>query len=93
VRVTGTDRRVRPDGVRGSTTDGECVAPANSGDERYTPANYGDELRRTPRTPATSGELRRRTATNDGVEQCTGELERWDELGLGGWEREALLPL
>jgi hypothetical protein len=28
--------------------------------------------------------------TNYGVEQCTGELERWDELGLGGWEREAL---
>jgi hypothetical protein len=26
-------------------------------------------------------ELRRRTATNDGVEQCTGELERWGELG------------
>jgi hypothetical protein len=31
--------------VRGSTTDGECVAPVNSGDERYTPANYGDERR------------------------------------------------
>jgi hypothetical protein len=52
--------------------------------------NSGDDgtLWRTPRAPATSGELRRRTATNDGVEQCTGELERWDELGLGGWERE-----
>jgi hypothetical protein len=40
--------------VRGSTTDGECVAPANSGDELYTPANYGDE-RRTPLAPATNG--------------------------------------
>jgi hypothetical protein len=27
--------------------DSECVAPANSGDERHTPANYGDE-RHTP---------------------------------------------
>jgi hypothetical protein len=35
---------------RGSTTDGECVAPVNSGDERHTPANStasGDERQRT----------------------------------------------
>jgi hypothetical protein len=34
--------------------------------------------------PATNCEIRehrRRTATNDGVEQCTSELERWGELG------------
>jgi hypothetical protein len=44
-------------------------------------------LRRTPRAPATSSELRRRTATNDGVEQCTGELERWDAWVGGRKER------
>jgi hypothetical protein len=36
------------------------------------------------RRTAHSGELhglRRRMATNDNVEQCTGELERWSELG------------
>jgi hypothetical protein len=48
---------VRSGGEQGSTTDGECVAPVNSGDERHTPANYSN------------------------VEQCTGELERWSELG------------
>jgi hypothetical protein len=47
---------------RGLTTDGEdgeCVAPANSGDERYTPANYGDE-RRTPANSTGSGDERQR---------------------------------
>jgi hypothetical protein len=34
-----------------------------------------------PATNYGSGELRRRTATNDGVKQCTGELEKWGELG------------
>jgi hypothetical protein len=39
---TGFDRMEKN---RGLTTDGECVAPANSagfGDERQTPANSGD---------------------------------------------------
>jgi hypothetical protein len=34
-----------------------------------------------PATNCGLRELRRRTATNDGVEKCTGELERWGELG------------
>jgi hypothetical protein len=55
----------RPVGEQGSTTDGECVAPVNSGDERHTPANYG--LR----------ELRRRTTTNgNGTSDERGVLER-----------------
>jgi hypothetical protein len=62
---------VRPGGEQGSTTDGECVAPA---------MNCG------------SGELRRRTTTNDGVELCTGELERWGAwVGRRG-ERALLFP-
>jgi hypothetical protein len=34
-----------------------------------------------PATNCGLRELRRRTATNNGVEQCTGELEKWGELG------------
>jgi hypothetical protein len=44
---------------RGSTTDGEYVAPANSGDERHTPANStgsGDERQRTTTALAMSEE-------------------------------------
>jgi hypothetical protein len=58
---------------RDSTTDDEYEAPA-------TNCSSGE----LPRRMAHSGELhglRRRTATNDNVEQCTGELERWNELG------------
>jgi hypothetical protein len=55
----------RPGEEQGSTTDGEWRV-RGSGESA---TNCG--LR----------ELRRRTATNDGVEQCTGELERWGELG------------
>jgi hypothetical protein len=52
--------------------------------------DYGQRVRGSGelrRRTAHSGELhglRRRTATNDNVEQCTGErgeLERWGELG------------
>jgi hypothetical protein len=49
--------------------------------------DYGRRMRGSGelrRRTAHSGELhglRRRTTTNDGVEQCTGELERWSELG------------
>jgi hypothetical protein len=46
---TGFDRVKKS---RGSTTDGECVAPANSGDERHTPANTT--------APATNGNERQR---------------------------------
>jgi hypothetical protein len=49
------DQRVSAGRSAGSTTDGECVAPVNSGDERHTPANStgsGDERQ----TPATNGE-------------------------------------
>jgi hypothetical protein len=44
---TGFGRVVKS---KGSTTDGECVAPVNSSDERHTPANStgsGDERQRT----------------------------------------------
>jgi hypothetical protein len=55
------------------------VAPANSSDERHTPANYG--LR----------ELRRRTATNgNGTSVERGVLER--EANSSRQEWEALLP-
>ena len=49
--------------------------------------DYGRQMRGSgelPRRMAHSGELhglQRRTTTNDGVEQCTGKLERWSELG------------
>ena len=40
----------------------------------------GELRRRTTHSGELHG-LRRRMATNDSVEQCTGELERWSELG------------
>jgi hypothetical protein len=50
---------VRVKKSRGSTTDGEYVAPANFGDERHTPANstgFGDERQRTATALAMSEE-------------------------------------
>jgi hypothetical protein len=71
VRVTGTDRR------RAGLDYGQLVRGSG-------------ELRRRRHTPANStgsGNEQRTPATNGNVEQCTGELERWDAWVGGRKER------
>jgi hypothetical protein len=65
---------------RGSTTNGEYVAPANSGDERHTPANStgsGDERQ----TPATNG---------NGTSDERGVLEREANSSRQEWGGSAV---
>jgi hypothetical protein len=65
---------------RGSTTDGEYVAPATN-----------DTLRRTPRAPATNGKLRRRTATNgNGTSDEREVLEGEANSSRQEWEGSAV---
>jgi hypothetical protein len=78
VRVTGTDRRVSA-GRSAGLDYGRRVC--RSGELRRRTVHSG-ELRR--RTPANS--------TGSGDKQCTGELERWNELGYAGERRGSLLP-